>query len=82
MIVISKKFNKLLLKCLQIHEPSLSWIIETNKIIKVDEILGNQLRELVGDEFTLNGLNADYEPNKYGLELEDLIDEIGSLFLY
>ena len=82
MISISKRSNILLHKCLLNHKPSLAWIIETNKIIKVDVKLGNELRELVGDEFTLNGLNTDYEPNEYGLELEDLIDEIGSLFLY
>jgi hypothetical protein len=28
------------------------------------------------------GLKDDFEPNEYGLELENLIDEIGRLFLF
>ena len=80
MISISKKSNMLLQKCIQIHNPSLAWLVESDESITLDEKLGNELRELVGDELMLNGLDGDI-PNKYGLELETLIDELGHLII-
>jgi hypothetical protein len=82
MISISKESSMLLLKCLQAHNPSLVWVVESNETVNVDEKLGNELRESVGDEFMVNGLEIDSEPNSYGLELEALIDELGRLFMY
>ena len=39
----------------------------------------NTLRHIVGDEFNGPGLGADFEPNEYGLKLDRLISELGSL---
>ena len=39
----------------------------------------NTLRSIVGDEFNGPGLGADFEPNEYGLKLDRLISELGSL---
>ena len=39
----------------------------------------NTLRHIVGDEFNRPGLGADFEPNEYGLILDQLISELGSL---
>ena len=41
----------------------------------------NELRDIVGNEFTKSGLKQDSEPNEFGLRLECLIDEIGRLFM-
>ena len=37
----------------------------------------NALREAVTDEFAEHGLQADHEPNAYGLRMEELVDWLG-----
>ena len=34
------------------------------------------LCQLINDEFLMNGIDEDYKPNKYGRELEELLDAI------
>jgi len=80
MIALSKKSIELLLQCLKNQRPDLVYIIDSEDEIVVNEELGNQLRESVSDELMINGFEGD-NPNKYGLSLESLIDEIGRLFM-
>jgi hypothetical protein len=42
--------------------------------ISLDEI--DELCELISNEFMLNGIEADFEPNSYGRELEALMDVV------
>ena len=81
MIRISSKSTKLLLKCLKVHRPDLVWIVASDKEININQKIGNELREAVGDELISNGFKVDGSPNPYGLQLESLIDEIGRLFI-
>jgi len=78
---LSESGFALLIKCLKAHNPSLIPIVEANEMGGFSDDFYNQLREIVCDEFCDNGLMPDSEPNEYGLELEDLIDEIGRFFI-
>jgi hypothetical protein len=78
----SSKSVELLRTCLSVHKPELLYVIDSTEEIHVDRALGNKLRSAVGNEFCREGLLANSEPNEYGLELEDLIDELGRLFVY
>jgi hypothetical protein len=51
-------------------------------LITLDHELGNELRDTVGDELIAKGFDENYDPNEYGLALEDLIDELGRLFMH
>ncbi len=44
-----------------------------------NQILGD-IRNAVGDESSTKGLNKDWEPNEYGLELENLMDKLSKIF--
>ena len=79
MIALPKKYRDLLKKCLEKNNPNLNAIVEQNNNFSDD--FYNELRNIVCDELILNGFIGD-TPNNYGLELENLIDEIGKLFLY
>jgi hypothetical protein len=80
MINISRQGLLLLENCLKENRPDLLFVITQKECIEVDETLGNELRDAVGDELARNGFVGDV-PNKLGLELEDLIDELGRLFM-
>lgn len=80
MLKLSDQSLKLLEYCLKENRPDLLWVIKENKDIAVDEVLGNELREAVGDELIKAGFNGDV-PNEFGIKLEELIDEIGRLFM-
>lgn len=81
MIALCKESIELLLQCLKNHRPDLIYVVESKDEILVDEELGNELRDAVGDELIINGFDKEYNPNRYGLSLESLIDEIGRLFM-
>ncbi len=81
MIKLHEQSLDLLKKCLQKHNTDLIPIIENPNSNDYTVEFYNQLRQIVGDEFIINGLNEDGEPNEYGLTLEILIDEIGRLFM-
>ncbi|WNC09825.1 hypothetical protein [Pseudomonas coleopterorum] len=36
----------------------------------------DELRELISNEFLINGIEESFEPNGYGLELELLLDAV------
>lgn len=80
LINLPLKSINLLKKFLENNKIELLWVINDNNMIEVDESLGNDLREAVCDELIKNGLK-DNNPTEYGLELENLIDEIGRLFM-
>lgn len=44
---------------------------ETLSFQEIERVCG-----VINAEFTLKGLLPDFEPNKYGLELEDLLDVV------
>ena len=81
MIKLNEKSMELLRKCLEIHRPSLIPVIESSSNNDYTMDFYNELRNIVGTELCDKGFQPDDEPNKYGLELEALIDEIGRLFM-
>lgn len=80
-MALSGEMLILLRGCLSRHRPDLLYVVDRSEPAKVDEALGNQLREAVSDEFVMNGLNPDSEPNALGIRLEELIDLIGRFFM-
>jgi hypothetical protein len=81
MIKLKEKDIDLLKNCLVNFRPDLLYVVYSKDLVVIDSILGNELRQAVGNEFCREGLKPDSEPNEYGLELESLIDEIGRLFM-
>ena len=81
MIQLNNESLELLRVCLNHHKPELLYVIDSQELINIDSGLGNELRQAVGNEFCRDGLKQDDEPNEYGLELEELIDKIGRLFI-
>lgn len=81
MINLTDDSFAILKKCLQKHNPKLIPIIENPNTTEYTEQFYNQLRNIVGDELIAEGFNKDWEPNDYGLELEQLIDDIFRLFM-
>ena len=83
MIKISNNSLTLLKRCLKNqNKTDLIPVIENPGSTEFTAEFYNQLREIVSDEFCDYGLEKNYEPNEYGLNLENLIDEIGRLFLH
>ena len=81
MIILKSASLNLLYTCLKNQRPDLLWILDSQETVYISNELGNELRDAVGDELLINGLNEDL-PNQYGILLEDLIDEFGRLFMY
>ena len=80
MIKLKPRMLELLIESLKSNNrQELLWVIEQKELVDLDVDLANELREAVGDELIKRGLNKDDEPNKLGLELEDLIDILGRL---
>jgi hypothetical protein len=78
MLKLSADMLLLLRECLESRRPDLLWVL--NNQIHINETLGNELRDIVNEEFLEKGLNDD-EPNELGIKLERLIDEIGRCFM-
>jgi hypothetical protein len=81
MIKLSTNSLEILKKCLESHDPSLITLIESNDCNDYSVDFYNELRQIVGDELSAKGFQQNWLPNEYGLELENLIDEIGRLFM-
>ena len=81
MIALTETSIKLLQKCLKKHNSELLLLLDDLEITEYEVEFYNHLRDIVSNELVTNGLKKDSEPNEYGLELENLIDEIGRLFL-
>ncbi|MDR1101579.1 MAG: hypothetical protein LBL34_04425 [Clostridiales bacterium] len=80
MINLCNHSTQLLKKCLLNHRPDLLYVIDANAAVSINENLGNDLREAVGDELIQYGFDNEI-PNEYGNSLENLIDEVGRLFM-
>jgi hypothetical protein len=81
MINLHQKSLMLLRKILEEHNSGLVSIIEQGHDSDLNEEFYNELRDIVLDELLLKGFEKNSTPTKYGIELENLIDEIGRLFL-
>ena len=81
MVGLTENGFKLLRECVTKHNPSLLPSIESDDNSTYTADFYNELRDIVGSEFCDKGLQPNSEPNAYGLELENLIDEIGRLFM-
>ena len=81
MIKLTTNSLKLLKKCLENHKPSLIPLIESDDYDSYTVDFYNELRDIVGDELIAKGFQPNWEPNEFGLELENLIDEIARLFM-
>lgn len=79
MIPLKKESVRLLKKCLKRQNPDLLHVLEKNENDFNEEIYNN-LREIVCSELLENGFRNE-QPNEYGIELENLIDELGRLFM-
>ena len=68
--------EKLLLKLFDSH--GIKQFSENDKLTRknLSKIEIDQLCELISDEFMLNGIEEDFEPNEYGRQLESLLDAV------
>lgn len=71
----------LLEDCLNECNPKLISVVRDNSIQSYTDEFYNELRQCVGSILVQKGFNKDYSVNSYGQQLEDLIDEIGRLFM-
>lgn len=81
MIKLSKQSLILLEECLNECNPNLISFVKDNSINSYTDEFYNDLRQCVGSVLVRKGFNKDYSVNDYGQQLEDLIDEIGRLFM-
>jgi hypothetical protein len=81
LIRLNERSFELLKRCLEAHNPYLIPLIEAKDYDNYSVNMYNELRVIVGNELCEKGFNKDWEPTEYGWELENLIDEIGRLFM-
>lgn len=79
MINLDKKNKSLLRKCIQKNKSELLFVLDENEYDYDDEIY-NELRDIVCEELVNCGFEEG-KPTEYGIELENLIDKIGRLFM-
>jgi hypothetical protein len=77
---LGKDEKELLSYCLKEHAPDL--LADINRLDRVGPDRVNEIRNAVGDELTNKGFEQDWEPNRYGLQLEDLIDKLADLYIW
>jgi len=80
MLRLTENSVQLLRKCLENYNKKLLWVIDSKDMVEIDLNLGNALRDAISNELVKYGFEKD-EPNSYGIQLENLIDEIGRYFL-
>ena len=81
MIKLNTASLELLKKCLELLNPSMIPLLDSDCHDNYTADFYNELRAIVGDELIAEGFQPNWEPNEYGLQLEALIDEIGRLFM-
>ena len=81
MIKLKEESMEILKYCFKKYDDSLVERVENPNITDYTEDFYNQLRQIVGDELVARGFDENYKPNDYGIRLENLIDEIGRLFM-
>ena len=79
---LSDEERSLLLHCLTKHKPELVEKLDQLDSGLLDPDMINQIRVAVGLELMDKGFKPDWEPNEYGFMLEDLIAELGNLYLW
>ena len=78
---LSIEEKNLLLHCLAEYKPEL---IEKAGLLEsefVDAETVKEMRDAVGTELQLKGFKINWQPNEYGLKLENLIDRLADLYL-
>lgn len=70
---------ELLTTAIQAHDAQLMRLVDQLGRVQLTSDEREALRFALAEELILNGLEADDEPNAYGLRLEDLIDSLGYL---
>ena len=77
---LTSREKSLLIISLQNHAPELVNKVSIIEQLDSEEI--NKMRDALGDELVTNGLKEDYEPNIYGIELEDLNGKLAELYIW
>ncbi len=65
--------------CVELHAPELKKKLEYLEQLVVDEI--NKIRGAIGAELAEKGFDENWEPNEYGLKLENLIGKLFNLYI-
>jgi hypothetical protein len=79
-ISLTKEEKNLLTYCLEKHNPELLSEINNLNLGHVNNQMVNKIRDTIGSELIAKGFNNKWEPNEYGLKLENLIDRLARLF--
>ncbi len=78
---LSVEEKNLLLYCLAEYKPDLIEEMDLLDSGLIDAGTVKEMREAVGTELQLKGFKINWEPNEYGLKLENLIDRLADLYL-
>ena len=74
---LSPERSALLQQAVARHKPELDQRVATIGFVPLSEEERETLREALTSEFLATGLEGSDEPNARGIELEDLIDDLG-----
>ena len=81
-IILNEKFNNILKKVVNKYVTHLIYESLLNRELNDNDVLTiNKLCEIINYEFLQEGLESDFEPNQYGIDLEDLLDKINKFNL-
>jgi hypothetical protein len=58
----------------KLDSPLVQYLRSVNDIKELPHDIRKQIANKLGDELCSKGFNDDYEPNEYGLKIEDMID--------
>jgi len=72
---LSPKLRDLLLECLQ-SRPDLQNLVCSSEPVTLNPEQKNEIRILIGNELCRSGLKENDEPNRRGLDLEDLVSQV------
>lgn len=61
-------------KILQSEAPELLWMLDEGALLRRDDVM--ELEDVLSNEFSGNGLRPDFEPNAWGLEVEDILTAV------
>lgn len=72
---------ELLRTCVLKHKPTLLQLVDPVVLNNLTQEQGEALIDVVSEMFMLEGLREDCEPNELGIQLDNLIDAIQSLYI-
>ena len=78
---LSIEEKNLLLYCLAEYKPELIEKVDLLDSGFVDAGTVREMRDALGTELQLKGFKINWEPNEYGLKLENLIDRLADLYI-